>query len=227
MKDPVSLRIDYILKSCEGKCVLHVGCSNSPYTQTSLDDASLLHSQIDKVASKQYGIDIDQSGINIMKNAGIMNVAVANVEDLVNNNPFDRIDFDVIIAGEIIEHLSNPGQFLDSIKPILTKPNSKLVITTVNAFYAMRFFVGMFSGNEGVHPDHVSYYSKSTLTKLLDMNGFEVEEFSYYSISYVYKKYLKQGRRWILFIIDRFATRFLPPLLSDGLMVTCRLKGNK
>ena len=227
MKDSVCLRIDYILKSSKEKSVLHVGCTNSPYTQRSIDDGSLLHTKLANVASKLYGIDLDEEGINIMQNAGIKNLAAANVEDLVDKNPFDRIDFDIIIAGEIIEHLSNPGQFLDSMKPILLNPGSRLLITTVNAFNAMRFFLGMFSGKESVHPDHVSYYSKSTLFKLLEIHGFEVENFSYYSISEDYQKHLKKGKRWILYFIDRFATKFLPPLLSDGVIVTCKLKLNK
>jgi len=227
MKDPVSLRIDYILKSCSGKSVLHVGCTNSPYTQRSIEDGSLLHFRLAKVASKLYGIDIDEEGINIMREEGIKDLAVANVEDMINTNPFNSIDFDIIIAGEIIEHLPNPGQFLESMKPILSKPGSRLLITTVNAFYALRIFNGLFGGKEGVHPDHVSYYSKSTLNKLLEIQGFEVQDFSYYSISDEYKKYLKQGKRWILFFVDRFATMVLPPLFSDGVMVTCSPKTKK
>ena len=164
MKDSVCLRIDYILKSSKEKSVLHVGCTNSPYTQRSIDDGSLLHTKLANVASKLYGIDLDEEGINIMQNAGIKNLAAANVEDLVDKNPFDRIDFDIIIAGEIIEHLSNPGQFLDSIKPILLNPGSRLLITTVNAFNAMRFFLGMFSGKESVNAQCLAPFLKAMTT---------------------------------------------------------------
>jgi len=50
------------------------------------------------------------------------------------------------------------------------------------------------------------------------MHGYKIEEFSYYSISDEYKKTLKESS-WIYWLIDRFATRFLPPLFSDGLVV--------
>lgn len=205
-------RIDFILGACRDKRVLHLGCSDSPATEEHLADGSLLHSMIDNVAAKQYGIDIDPAGIEIMRNAGFKNVAVSNVEDLLRNNPFGMTDFDVIVAGEIIEHLSNPGLFLDSIKPLMGPPyNSKLVITTVNAFYAMRFFLCMVTGREHVHPDHVSYYSKRTLEKLLQVHGYEIDQFSYYSISEAYEKSLKKGRSWILWGVDWVATSIFPP----------------
>ncbi len=217
-------RIDFILDACHDKRVLHVGCSDSPATEEHLADGSLLHSMIDNVAKEQYGIDIDPAGIKIMRNAGFKNVAVGNVEDLLRNNPFGRTDFHVIVAGEIIEHLSNPGLFLDSIKPLMCSPNSKLVITTVNAFYAMRFFLCMVTGRESVHPDHVSYYSRSTLEKLLQVHGYEIDQFSYYSISEAYEKSLKKGQNWILWGVDRVSTKFFPPVLSDGIMVTCKVR---
>tara|TARA_B110000908_G_C10209131_1_gene429284 strand:- start:712 stop:1386 length:675 start_codon:yes stop_codon:yes gene_type:complete len=215
MKDSVNLRLNQILEACKDKSVLHLGCTNSPYTLNSIKEGTILHSKIELVAKELYGIDLDPEGVQIMLKAGFKNIAVANLEE--KNNPFKEKDYDVIVAGEIIEHLSNPGQFLDNIKPLLSKPNAKLIITTVNAFYALRIFTGLFSGNESVHPDHVSYYSKRTLTRLLDMHGYKTEEFSYYSISDEYKKTLKESS-WKSWLLDRFATRFLPPLFSDGLV---------
>ncbi|MBO0181221.1 hypothetical protein J0682_30075, partial [Vibrio parahaemolyticus] len=77
--------------------------------------------------------------------------------------------FDVIVAGEIIEHLNNPGLFLSGVRRFMHR-DSKLVITTINAYCAMRFFVYALRGrrgiNEFVHPDHVAYYSYSTLRVL-------------------------------------------------------------
>jgi len=165
MKEPVNLRLNLILEACKSKSVLHLGCTNSPYTLNSITEGTILHSKIELVAKQLYRIDLDSEGVEIMLKASFKNIAVANVEDLKNNNPFKEKDYDAIIAGELIEHLSNPGQFLDNVKPLLSKPNSKLILTTVNAFYALRIFMGLFKGRESVHPDHVCYYSKSTLTK--------------------------------------------------------------
>ncbi|MCV4607588.1 hypothetical protein OFB74_32295, partial [Escherichia coli] len=81
--------------------------------------------------------------------------------ELLNNVPLERT-FDVIVAGEIIEHLNNPGLFLSGVRRFMHR-DSKLVTTTINAYCAMRFFVYALRGrrgiNEFVHPDHVAYYS--------------------------------------------------------------------
>ena len=44
-----------------------------------------------------------------------------------------RGPFDVVVAGDIIEHLSNPGMMLDGVRALCTAESS-LIITTPNAF---------------------------------------------------------------------------------------------
>jgi len=55
-------------------------------------------------------VDIDDEGIKILREEGYHvrtdNVMTMNLEE----------QFDVIIAGEIIEHLDNPGQFLRNMR---------------------------------------------------------------------------------------------------------------
>ena len=79
--------------------------------------------------------------------------------------------FDVIVAGEMIEHLSNPGLFLKGIQRFMSK-DTKLLITTINAYMGMRFWIYGLRGQGGsfepVHQDHVAYYSYSTLSLLIE-----------------------------------------------------------
>jgi hypothetical protein len=166
---------------------------------------------------------LDIEGIEILRNAGYKNLAVADVEQLAHENPFGSIDFDVIVAGEILEHLSNPGYFLDNIRVLLRRPTSKLLLTTVNAYCAYRFVFTLLVGRENVHQDHVAYYSRSTLLKLLTRHGYEIDDFRFYPVGREHEKTLKRGRYWILWLADRLAYWF-NPALADGVMVTCRIR---
>lgn len=219
----IGQRVDYIINACKEKSVLHVGCADAPNTHKLLNDGTILHSKIERVASIQYGIDLNAEGIQILKEAGYTNLAVANIEDIMHNNPFGKTEFDVVLAGEVIEHLPNPGVFLDGIKPLLKKSSSRLVLTTINAYSAYRFVYALLTGREMVHPEHVYYFSFSTIKRLLTQHGYEIESFAFYPVGREHEKSLKRGFYWLLWLADRYAYKF-NPMLGDGLMVTCLVK---
>ena len=86
--------------------------------------------------------------------------------------------FEAIVAGEIIEHLSAPGPFLEAMLD-LAAPGSRLVLTTPNA-YRLQNFLTPFSGNELIHPDHTAWHSPSTVSVLLERSGWRVDRIAYY-----------------------------------------------
>ncbi len=94
------------------------------------------------------------------------------------NNDFDFADgmaFDVIFAGEIIEHVYHDDRFLEQIRKILA-PGGVLALTTPNLF----FFVNRLVMPFGRMPFfswtrfHYHFYSPPTLRKLLEDCGFRV-----------------------------------------------------
>jgi SAM-dependent methyltransferase len=133
-------------------------------------------------------------------------------------------DFDVIIAGEIIEHLNDPGQFLRGIRRLMT-PTTDLVITTVNAYCGMRFLQYGLRGkggmNEPVHPDHVAYYSYSTLSLLLRRHGLSVDSFFFYDLGREHRPTNKAIYNLINDICVRIAHQW-----ADGLVAICRKSDN-
>ncbi|HEX6280045.1 MAG TPA: methyltransferase domain-containing protein [Pyrinomonadaceae bacterium] len=210
-------RVDTILAHCDGKNVLHLGCTNWPYTDSSMIDNSLLHASIAKRSRELYGIDSDELGLEALRGLGFTNLFRSDLEKL-DNCGIDTT-FDIVIAGEMIEHLSNPGAFLSGVKRFL-RPDSQLLITTVNAYCAIRTFLYAFLGKGGkrepVHPDHVAYYSYSTLNLLLTRHGFQVEEFYFYDIG----KEHRSHNRLLVNLTNDVAVRIFPQL-SDGLIAVC------
>lgn len=212
-------RTDFIKKACAGKKVLHLGCTNYPFTEQSLRDKSLLHFEIQKVAADLYGFDFDQKGIDILERAGAKNLYRADLEKLEEVALNET--FDVIIAGEMIEHLSNPGLFLRGIRRFM-RAETDLIITTINAYGALRFFIyglrGQGGSNEPVHPDHVAYYSYKTLSLVIERENLRVKKFFFYDIGAEHRQY---NRRLFNFIND--VSVKISPQLCDGVIAVCGL----
>lgn len=213
-------RVEFIKGLCAGKKVLHLGCTNWPYTKEAIDNDMLLHFELNKIAGELYGFDYDQQGIDELAKAGVRNLYRADLEKL-DEVGLDTT-FDVIVAGEMIEHLNNPGLFLQGIQRYMDA-DTKLVITTINAYCAMRFAIYGFRGRGGtvepVHPDHVAYYSYSTLKLLIERQNLRVDEFLFYDIGNEHRPL----NRWFVNLINDVCVK-ISPQLADGLIAVCRLK---
>jgi SAM-dependent methyltransferase len=212
-------RTEFILQSCAGKSVLHLGCTNYPYTEVSLANEMLLHSRIDAVSTRLVGIDNDREGIELLKGKVGGEIFLADLEHLEDLEFSDVLN--VIIAGEIIEHLNNPGLFLNGVKRFMS-PESTLVLTTINAYSAMRFLYYGVRGRGGVaepvHPDHVAYYSYSTLKLLLERHGMRVDNILFYDLGHEHRPH----NRWFLNLANDIGVR-IASQWSDGLIAVCRL----
>ena len=208
-----------ITEMCAGKKVLHLGCTNAPYTEDSISNNMLLHFELEKVAASLCGIDGDQSGLDILEAHGTAKLYFADLEKL------DALElnetFDVIVAGEMIEHLNNPGQFLSGIRRLMN-PETRLLITTINSYCGMRFFQYGLRGKRGkaepVHPDHVAYYSYATLSLLLSRHDLNVESFQFYDIGREHRPH----NRWFLNLCNDICVR-VAPQWADGIIAVCRI----
>lgn len=216
---PLRDRVSVILEACAGKRVLHLGCTNSPYTSESLRAGSLLHGRLAEVASTLHGFDNDVESLELMKQAGYGNLHVADLERLEESGFRDEVD--IIVAGEIIEHLSNPGRFLEGVKTVMG-PETVLLITTINAYSGMRFVQYALRGRGGVsepvHPDHVAYYSYTTLKLLISRAGLILEDFMFYDIGPEHKPYLPSHYWWLNALSVRISKQ-----TCDGVIAFCKV----
>ena len=182
----------------------------------------LLHDILISTAKKVVGVDHDREGIEDMIKAGYENVYCADLESWENNDHFD-----IIILGEIIEHVNNCGLFLENIKKYCDKETT-IVFTTPNAYYYL-FWVYAFFKRESIHPDHNYLFSFSSLSILLSKYGFKVidnkilwenVDFTRYGDTGV-KKLIKLmvGAMFNLFNL----TRYLFPQFGKGLIVIAKI----
>lgn len=147
--------------------VLDVGCIEHSINAIK-NNPFWVHSFL-KDNSNVLGIDILEKEIKVFTSAGY-NMKVANAETFNL-----RKKFDVVFAGELIEHLSNPGLFLQRSKKHL-KGDGLLIITTPNTFYAPRMlgYGCKMDDDPIVNGEHTNWYSPSTLTTLLEREGFDI-----------------------------------------------------
>jgi len=169
---------DMILDFCKNKRVLHIGACDSPYHIGRGKRGELLHQKLQEVCNELIGIDIDRKAIKTLNDLGINNIYYGNI--IKNEYGIDLNNctkFDLILFGDVIEHLENPGIALDNIKELMND-DAKLILTAPNAFsYAV--IKTWVTGKENVPPDHVFWTSIKTLTKLFERKDLKIEYFTY------------------------------------------------
>lgn len=166
---------DLILSRCKDKRVLHLGCvGNNDYSTEHKVAASpsTLHLKLSSIA-KVTGVDISADAIEEYRKSGICdNILAGDVEDLAAL-PLGR-EFDFIVIGDLIEHLSNPGRMLDGVRR-LCRDDTRVILTTPHAFGLapfLRHLRGSF--REGLQ--HVMTFNADNLRHLIERHGFRVEE---------------------------------------------------
>jgi 2-polyprenyl-3-methyl-5-hydroxy-6-metoxy-1,4-benzoquinol methylase len=158
-------RIRYFCELLTGRTVLHVGCADYPITQQRLTEDSLLHNHLVGIPSRLVGVDISEPGLKLLRQIGLSNLLLMDAEDLSLN-----ASFDVVLASDVLEHVSNPGRFLNSAARVL-RPHGELIVSVPSALTAsnLRTYLGR---GEQVHHDHTAYYSPKTLAALCHRYGF-------------------------------------------------------
>jgi len=130
---------------------------------------------------KYIGIDMRKDMIQKLKNNGIEAICLD-----VSREPLPfKNEFDYVIAGEILEHLIRPYDFLVQVRKVL-KVGGILIGTTPNP-YALDKILNILFKRERKPSDiwfkkyghgHVTLFSKEELQTILTQAGFKVIEIS-------------------------------------------------
>jgi len=140
----------------------------APHCEQLANCSTLLHERIRQVNPGVVGVDVDREGVQILRQRGY-NVLAADVETMELGRQFD-----VVVGGEVLEHLPNPGRALATIKKHL-KPGGRLLLSTVNPFCVEQWWKILRYGDIQVHEEHLMWFDPRTLGQLLAVSGFEVE----------------------------------------------------
>lgn len=151
--------------------MIHLGCMASPNTAAAMKASIHLHAALVPVCERLLGVDVDLSHRNLLTPNGDRHAIVQG--DICDQDQLAEaigaVPYDLVIAGEVLEHLTNPGLCLTAIGNLL--PSAMLIVTVPNclsAAVAARAAIGV----EAVHADHVCWYSPRTICRLLEMTGW-------------------------------------------------------
>lgn len=171
-----------------------------------INDNDWPHRLLKEKSKEVYGLDLHFNESGLENKA---NYKIGNAEDFDFN-----IKFDVIFAGDLIEHLSNPGLFLQSCYRNL-KNDGRLIITTPNCFNLFHLTEKITKKEPTVNPGHTCYFNWKTLKVLLEKNNWQVNKIGYlYSLKLKYKEsWKKKILNIIYFLISKITPKFLETLV--------------
>ena len=186
-------RVSYIRNLATCLDVLDVGCTGKK-ADGRVVLASSLHQQLTPVCKSLLGVDTDVEGVRLMKKEGFKVIS----DDITSMQLNQK--FDLIIAGEIIEHLLNPSLALENLGTHL-RQDGKLVLTTCNPFYYRQQSKIIRRGKIQVHQEHTAWYDPLTIGVMLNNSGFRI----------VQGIWLASTRKWNVFKVLGYWRRYWNP----------------
>jgi len=201
-------RYSFIPEKCAGKTVLDLGAVGDNYNIHS-DRTPWLHLHIKERAKELLGLDACAE--KVRQEAEKISGTQILSGDVTNFN-LNRT-FEVVVAGELVEHLDNFRGFFESVKKHMSK-ESFFILSTPNCFSFDNLVNALFFGMTKHHPGHIVYFDKGTLSELLEINGFQVEECFYGS-----EKELSTFKVGLIRLLGKFVK-----IYNKDITMVCKLK---
>jgi len=161
-----------MLSSTKNKSILDLGCGNGSLARFLLEKGFNV-----------YGTDASEKGITIAKERHPDRFALQDLSSDDLPPILAEIKFDTIISTEVIEHLYDPRKFIEFAKCTLMKDGGgELILSTPYHGY-LKYLALAVSGKMDAHlgplwdGGHIKFWSKSSLTQLLEEHEFTVTGF--------------------------------------------------
>jgi SAM-dependent methyltransferase len=126
---PVASRTEYLTGLVRGREILDIGVIEHQIESSS--SSRWLHRQLAEAAERCVGVDVLVDEVEELRGRGFD----VRCHDL-STGPLDE-QFDVIVAGEVVEHLDAPVAVLSSARQML-RTGGRIVVTTPNPYMVHR-----------------------------------------------------------------------------------------
>jgi SAM-dependent methyltransferase len=163
-------RIQYLTELARNKDVLDVGVV--AHDANIAGDDKWLHKHLAKAARTCLGVDILEAEVEKLRAHGFNVICT----DIVAHQLEQK--FDLVVCGEVLEHVDAPGLLLSSCAKML-RPSGRLVVTVPNPWFAGYLRRSLLNGpplEDNV--DHVAWFDPCTLCELGERQGLVLDSFS-------------------------------------------------
>jgi 2-polyprenyl-3-methyl-5-hydroxy-6-metoxy-1,4-benzoquinol methylase len=169
-RSPIADRLAFLEQRCREKRVLDIGCVAHDVGRMS--SANWLHARLASVAASCVGVDVLEEGIAHMRSLGFDAVA----HDL-RDGPGElaaRAPFDVVVAGELIEHVEALDMLFRTAAWALDT-DGEMILTTPNPYAPHRVRAARL-GIVWENVDHIMYAFPSGIAELCERHGLVLAE---------------------------------------------------
>lgn len=164
-------RNERLVEITRGKRVLHVGCCDHlDLIRSKVDQGVYLHQQLCDVAAHCVGVDVNVSGVALLRELGFAEVYMPD--------EVPAESFDICLLADVIEHVGDVVSFLRSMRRYRF---GELMVVTPNVFR----LGNLLSMGEVVNTDHRYWFSPFTLCKVLVDAGYEPQRVELCHTDYV------------------------------------------
>jgi SAM-dependent methyltransferase len=160
----LQLRLGFLLaRARAGERVLDVGCGEGRFTA-------------ELVAAGVHGVGIDVAEEPLRRARAAHPGLDVQLIDAFGPWPLADASFDAVWAGEVIEHVADTAGWLSEIRRVL-RPGGRLLVSTPNhsrlAVLRLGLSARAFDAHFDPRSDHLRFYTRRTLTSLLEDFGFQ------------------------------------------------------
>ena len=167
-------RLAMLASQVRGRGVFDLGALDETAIDAKRGDDNWLHARLCREAAWVVGIDnstrLPAEGMETAANGKIIHADICDLGPVVERHGRP----DVIVAGELIEHLPDTEGFLRSLRANAALRGASFVFSTPNACCWHNALVGL-AGRESMHQDHLQIYSYKTLRTLFARADIELE----------------------------------------------------
>jgi 2-polyprenyl-3-methyl-5-hydroxy-6-metoxy-1,4-benzoquinol methylase len=161
-----------MLNKNQNKLILDVGCGNGAIAAYLLEHGYQV-----------YGIDASETGVSIANNQHPGHFFLQDINSEQLPKELMGLKFDTVISTEVIEHLYDPRKFVRFCKGVLAKNGSGQMILSTPYHGYLKNLALSISGKMDNHftalwdGGHIKFWSKKTLSELVEEQGFKVDNF--------------------------------------------------
>jgi SAM-dependent methyltransferase len=160
----LQLRLRFLLERVRpGENVLDVGCGEGRFTA-------------ELVAAGMHGVGIDVAEESLRRARAAHPRVDVRLVDAWGPWPLADASFDVVWAGEVIEHVIDTAGWLSEVRRVL-RPGGRLLVSTPNhsrlAVLRLALSARAFDAHFDPRSDHLRFYTRRTLIYLLEDFGFQ------------------------------------------------------